>query len=206
MAINNLDDIVNHIPFYLVEDKDAKRGFIRNLESFPEKINYYTSNYPNHDLQGDGWEGLDVFNIDSREKVSIKGIVLSNSCDISTENTRDYPVNVVFAPIVKLAAYEERLKQAGLSKHKIDSKIASIKKQQVTSIFYLPQLGEFPESIVLFDDIHSLPVAYFQRKKSSQQVNKIFTLSQLGFYLFLFKISVHFCRFHEKVLRDKEQA
>lgn len=203
MDASILDNIVEHIPFYLIQDKDAQKGFIKNLENFPNNINYYTSYYPNEELQGDGWEGLDIVDIVTCNKIPVKGVILSNSCDISIENERDLPVNVVFAPIVKLEAYKEKLKNAGVSETQINSKIEAIKKQQVTSLFYLPALDKFPESIVIFDDVRSLPMNYFQNNKSKQTVKKIFTLSQFGFYLFLFKISIHFCRFHERVLRDK---
>lgn len=202
MDANILDNIVEHIPFYLTQDKDAKEGFVKNLENFPNNINYYTPHYPNDELQGDGWEGLDIIDVVTSKKISVKGIILSNSCDISTENKRDLPPNITFAPIVKLEAYRDKLIKAGVSQKQIKSKIEAIKKQQVTSLFYLPEEGDFPESIVIFDDIRSIPIDYFQNRKSSKIVTKIFTLSQFGFYLFLFKISIHFCRFHEKVLRD----
>ncbi|WP_314187007.1 hypothetical protein [Aggregatibacter kilianii] len=202
MDANILDNIVEHIPFYLTQDKDAKEGFVKNLEKFPNNINYYTSYYPNDELQGDGWEGLDIVDVVTSRKRSVKGIILSNSCDISTENKRELPPNILFAPIVELEVYRNRLIKAGIAENQINSKIEAIKKQKVTSLFYLPTMGNFPESIVIFDDVRSLPMHYFQGKKSSQIIKKVFTLSQFGFYLFLFKISIHFCRFHEKVLRD----
>ncbi|MGZ5601252.1 MAG: hypothetical protein ACXWFX_11735, partial [Methylobacter sp.] len=64
--------------------------------------------------------------------------------------------------------------------------------------------GGYLESdhIVLLDDLHTLPVKLFCEKNDRE---KQFTLSQAGFYLFLFKLSIHFCRFHENVLRDNEQ-
>ena len=202
MDANILENIVEHIPFYLTQDKDAKEGFVKNLENFPNNINYYTSYYPNDELQGDGWEGLDIVDVVTSRKRSVKGIILSNSCDISTENKRVLPPNILFAPIVELETYRNKLIKAGIAENQINSKIEAIKKQKVTSLFYLPTMGNFPESIVIFDDVRSLPMHYFQSKKSSQIIKKVFTLSQFGFYLFLFKISIHFCRFHEKVLRD----
>ncbi len=203
MDTNILDNIVEHIPFYLTQDKDAKNGFVKNLEDFPNNINYYTSYYPNDELQGDGWEGLDIVNVVTSERRRVLGIILSNSCDISTENKRDLPPNILFSPIVELKRYRNMLIKEGITESQIDSKFEAIKKQKVTSLFYLPTIGNFPESIVIFDDVRSLPMSYFQVKKSSKEIKKVFTLSQFGFYLFLFKISIHFCRFHEKVLRDK---
>ncbi|KLT73588.1 hypothetical protein PL75_01150 [Neisseria arctica] len=203
MEKNILNDIKCYMPPYLLQDKDATAGFIKNLENFPDNTNYYTSYHYDDELQGDGWSGLDIVNIETLKTTSIKGIILSNSCDISPENKRDIPTNIIFAPIIKLDMYKDKLIQSGISKSRIDSKIDAIKKQRVTSLFYLPKLEEeFPESIVVLDDVRSLPINYFQNKKLEQQTNKIFTLSQFGFYLFLIKISIHFCRSHEKILRD----
>lgn len=145
MDANILDNIVEHIPFYLTQDKDAKEGFVKNLENFPNNINYYTSYYPNDELQGDGWEGLDIVDVVTSRKRSIKGIILSNSCDISTENKRELPPNILFAPIVELEVYRNRLIKAGIAENQINSKIEAIKKQKVTSLFYLPTMGNFPE-------------------------------------------------------------
>ena len=52
--------------------------------------------------------------------------------------------------------------------------------------------------VVLLDDLHSIPLA------SHPGDQKLFTLSMAGFYLFIFKLSVHFCRLHEHVDRRSE--
>lgn len=196
-----VEDIKENIPYYL--SQEAKEGLVKALKDFPEGMNYYTTTYPNELLQGDGWNSLDVINIKTTEKKSIKGIILSNSCDISSQNARDIPARIVFAPIFPLYQYQNILENNGIDQAKISSKISSIKKQQVTSLFYLPK-GGYLESdyIASLDDLHSLPAQNFCEKINKK---KQFTLSQAGFYIFLFKLSIHFCRFHENVLRDYEQ-
>lgn len=88
----------------------------------------------------------------------------------------------------------------GLPADSISDKIKSIRNQEVTSIFYLPQGGGLSEEyIATLDDIHTIPIDYINEHKIEQN---LFNLSMFGFYLFLFKISVHFCRFHENVTRD----
>lgn len=195
------EDIKEHIPHYLTQE--AKEGLVKALKDFPEKMNYYTTEHTDELLQGDGWNSLDIIDVETAKQKSIKGIILSNSCDISSENTRDIPVRIVFAPIIPLSQYEALLEKNGIDLAKITSKVSSIKKQQVTSLFYLPK-GGYLESdhIALLDDLHSLPVRRFCKKTDKK---KQFTLSQAGFYLFLFKLSIHFCRFHEGVFRDYKQ-
>lgn len=196
-----VEDIKEHIPYYLTQE--AKEGLIKALKDFPEKMNYYTARHPSELLQGDGWNSLDIINIETAERKSIKGIILSNSCDISPENTRDLPARIVFAPIFPLSLYESLLAKSEIDLNKVSSKISSIKLQKVTSLFYLPKGGCLESDyIAVLDDLHTLPVQIFDKKPERE---KQFTLSQAGFYLFLFKLSIHFCRFHENVFRDYEQ-
>jgi hypothetical protein len=78
--------------------------------------------------------------------------------------------------------------------------LAAIREQSITSIFYLPKGAALDaEHIALLDDLHTVPLGYFSGK---EERSKLFTLGMTGFYLFLFKLSVHFCRFHESVPRS----
>ena len=193
-----VEDIKEHIPYYLTQE--AKNGLVKALSDFPEKINYYTAKDQDQLLQGDGWNSLDIINLETLEPKSIKGIILSNSCDISLENTRDIPARIIFAPIIPLSLYEALLTSKGIELSKVSSKVSSIKLQKVTSLFYLPKGGCLEsDHIAVLDDLHTLPVQMFCKKTIRE---KQFTLSQAGFYLFLFKLSIHFCRFHENVFRD----
>ncbi|MGZ8195644.1 MAG: hypothetical protein ACXWTH_08480 [Methylosarcina sp.] len=124
-----LEDIEEHIPYYLTQE--AKKGLVKALKDFPEKMNYYTTKHQDELLQGDGWNSLDIINIETVERKSIKGIILSNSCDISPENTRDVPARIVFAPIIPLSLYEGLLAQSGIDLEKVSSKVSAIKLQKV---------------------------------------------------------------------------
>lgn len=194
------------IPYYLTAEP-AQKALVRELKALSEgaTVGYYLNKLsdPHGDamLQGDGWPGFQVFSFDSGDRLSVRGIVLSNSCDVSPDNPRALPPKVTFAPIVKLSAIRNRLEQRGFTPAQIDGKIEAIRKQAVTSIFYLPAedpLGE--EYVALLDDLHSMPVAAHEKN------DKLFALSMAGFYLFVFKLSVHFCRLHENVDRALRAA
>ena len=71
----------------------------------------------------------------------------------------------------------------------------------MTTIFYLPsdaEAGLQDDHIVLLDNVHSMPSGVFQATPAKR---KAFTLSNLGFYIFIFKLSIHFCRLRENVIR-----
>jgi hypothetical protein len=150
-------------------------------------------------LQGDAWRQLHLRNFETGEKALVNGVVLSNTCDVAPDNKRDLPSNIVFAPLVALSAYERLLDNAGVSKQSISDKMNAIRRQRVTNLFYVPAGGALEaEHIVLLDDIHTMPAKAFEVHSST----KIFTLSQAGFYLFILKLSIHFCRFHENLARS----
>lgn len=196
----SLSDIQESIPSYLT--KEAKDGLLKALqEDFPKKINYYSNSYMDELLQGDGWKGLDIINIETLNKKPILGIILSNSCDISDENKRDVPPYIVFAPLISLDAYANILRKKDIPEHSINAKFTAIREQKVTSMFYLPKFDStMGESVALLDQVCSIPIDYFTKSTTK---SKKFTLSQVGFWLFLFKLSIHFCRFHEKIHRDE---
>lgn len=198
----SVDSLHDQIPYYLT--RDQKEGLLKALKDFPRNTPYYLTGqykeeYQEKLLQGDGWTKLKIFNFYTGEKASINGIVLSNTCDVTPENARELPVNIVFAPIVLLSAYSAALEKGGISSEKIQQKILAIKAQQITTIFYLPAGdGLDKDHMVLLDDIHTIPAKAFEQETGK---SKQFTLSLFGFYLFVFKLSVHFCRLHEGVNR-----
>src|SRR5262249_980279 len=152
-------------------------------------------------LQGDGWTKMEIIEFSSGARDKIKGLLLSNSCDIASANPRDFPPKIVFAPLVPLKAFADLLRQSPrLQSGQVEDKLTSIRKQRITSLFYLPQGGGLDaDHIAILDDLHSIPLATFLQEGER---TKLFTLGQMGFYLFVFKLSIHFCRFHEGVVRS----
>ncbi|WP_421404393.1 hypothetical protein [Agrobacterium fabrum] len=199
----------SQIPYYLTSEPEQKE-FLSALTSLigGASSGYFITSsfdpYKAEMLQGDGWRGLQVISFATGERRPIRGIVLSNSCDISTDNTRAFPPKVIFAPLVKLATIETKFKNAGLKTDQIADKLTAIRGQKITSFFYLPADGVLEEEyVVMLDDVHSMPSNIFIEQTEKQ---KLFTLSMAGFYLFVFKLSVHFCRLQENVKRVENAA
>lgn len=199
----DVESLQRQIPYYLTaEDRQA---LVDELKAISQggTANYILSSH--HDsfkeemLQGDGWRGFQLFMFESGDRRSVRGIVLSNSCDVDPSNPRDVPARVIFAPLVKLSAYEALLRGSGIDAARVDEKVASIKAQKTTNIFCLPAGGPLEEDyVVRLDDAHSMPVAAHVGAEGRE---KLFTLSNTGFYMLVLKLSVHFCRLQEKVNR-----
>ena len=192
------ESIKEQIPYYLTQK--AKDNLAKALDSFPRQIDYYIDQFENQILQGDGWTSITVFSFETGERRMVKAMLLSNSCDVAPDNKRIFPTKLTFAPIIKLNRYRELLNKAGLDEKQVLEKVAAIKEQKVTALFYLPKgAGLDEEYIALLDDLHTVPYQAFSIQSEKQ---KVFTLGQVGFYLFLLKLSVHFCRFHEEIHRS----
>jgi hypothetical protein len=91
------------------------------------------------------------------------------------------------------------LAQYGASEEKIKNHISDVKAQKVSSMFYLPSIGELGESVVFFDRLLHVSQKYVDRK--TVQTRRLFSLSDYGFYLFVFKLSIHLSRIREGVDR-----
>lgn len=193
------NNIKNHIPYYLTQNPEK---LIEALRDLPYIKNFYTNCHLEERLQGDGWNCLEIINFVNGDRKLIQGILLSNTCDIDTNNKRDFEPNITFAPILKLKKFIDLLRQQNINSKRIEEKIRSIKEQRVTTLFYLPANSKLEtDYIAQLDKVYTVPIKSFDQRTESV---KLFTLSQEGFYLFLFKLSVHFCRFHEGISRNSE--
>lgn len=109
--------------------------------------------------------------------------------------------NLIYAPIVKLKKLVSLLEENGIENAIIEDILISITKQYITQIFYLPiGYGIEDESIVFLDRINNCN-NFLEGKKINDI--RLFCLSDYGFYLLLFKLSVHMTRIQEKIDRNK---
>jgi len=202
----NFDDLKIYLPKFLSTESEKK--LFDGLKDFPSNIDQrlYTNFLENQPIifQGDGLQNLLAVNLPSTETKVVTGMVLSNTCDIDPNNKRNFPSQIVYAPIINFRKYADSLK-GGLTKAQVDGHLDAIKKQYITQIFYLPPIeGKLSESIVFLDRIHNISNDFFDRLQLD--ASRVFTLSDFGNYLFLFKLSLHFTRIQDKVERKSMQA
>jgi hypothetical protein len=203
-----LDDIQLFLPKYL--SAGSKEELFSGLKDFPENIDsrlYTTSLYETNILyQGDGIKDFLFINLPDNTSMKLApGIVLSNTCDLHTENLKLFQSRIIYAPILNLEKYQTNLrKQLDDKAYKVDNFIASIRKQEVTQIFYLPELPYvINESIVFLDRVLNIGNDFISREDLRER--RLFTLSNYGIYLFVFKLSLHFTRLQDSVDRQSVQ-
>lgn len=198
----NESELKIYLPKFL--SAESFNLLLNGLKDFPENIDsrMYTTFLKGEKniFQGDCLDGLHIVNIETLQKKNVRGIILSNTCDIDPANQRLLPASIVFAPLIGLSPYIDILKKGGLSEEKLTSHISSLKRQSTTHMLYLPSFADkLEESVVFLDKIHSIPARMIDLEEIDNQ--RVVSLSDYGSYMFLFKISMHFTRIQDKVER-----
>lgn len=199
----DFEEIKIYLPKYL--SIESEQNLFNNLKNFPNNINtrIYSTFHLNDQIiyQGDGLEGLLIINLPDSHIRKSKAIILSNTCDINLDNIRMYPPSICYSPIFNLQKFINRLKvRNAASPEKISHFVNSLKKQKISQIFYLPKGGKLDsDSFIFLNKINSCDNSSIERKNLNKM--RLFSLSNYGLYLFLFKLSIHFSRIREDVDR-----
>ena len=205
--------IRKHLPSYL--SAQQKEDLYQELRtSFPlstDPAKMFTSKTGESTfLQGDGiWE-LPMTQWDSQEKRYVttyfSASILSNTCDIYPENKRLIDPHVVVAAIFDLEGYLDFLRKRGEDDARIISFLDALKQNKISNLLYLPQRQNLlAESFIQFDFVSSFPISVLDKydNRLRPDGDRFFTFSDYGFYLFLVKLSIHFCRLREGVIRSE---
>lgn len=195
------EEFRTYLPEYL--SPSSKTSLFEELKQFPQNIDarLYTSKLETDGtfFQGDGLDGLWVSNLPDPTVKETRVMVLSNTCDVSEANNRLVGPRLMYCPIISLQKYGDMIRSHVGGSH--DQHLAEIRRQRISSMFYLPRnsaLGE--EGVALLDRINNCDLQKLDVAKLTK--TRLFTLSDYGFYLFLFKLSIHLTRIREGVARS----
>jgi len=199
----NYEEIEKYLPKYLSAQK--QKDLYEQLRDFPQNVHkiYGTDvSFDDGILQSDMVQDIPFYNLPDTNHKNTTVMVVSNSCDIDPSNKRPIPPKISYIPIIRLDKFVELLKNNDIDEQRIKSTVDSIKKQEKTNMFYLPQGQHMQEeSIALFENMLSINRDKFF-SLAMQSESKIATLGNYGFYMFLLKLSIHFTRIQESVDRD----
>lgn len=196
------------LPSYLTDETRKKlEGALKSFTKTSVVLeDPFTSFKNDYFLQGDIVENIPFPYWDNKQFITHNAprcMILSNTCDIDENNPRDIPIDCLLAPIMDLKKIQQKLQQSGASQQKIDNFIQDIKQYRITNLFYLPidSEGKYaphePGYIAVLDKTFSLPRSALDISQHVRSLNQFFS------YLFTFKLSIHLCRFHDKVDRDQ---
>ena len=184
------DELKKYLPKYLSEEN--YKTLLAELKSFPYNIDgrMYTSMLDKNVIfQGDGLKKMPIIDLANIERgvKKVSCLILSNTCDMDLSNSRMFPASIMYAPIINLTTYISVLQKQGINSNKI------------TQIIFLPANSQMEDSIVFLDKIYHVDNRFINRDTLEDQ--RLFSLSDYGFYMLIFKLSIHFSRIQEKVNR-----
>jgi len=132
-------DVSMFLPKFLSDAGQA--AFFEELKLFPYGTNkkFYTSYLQQNNMlyQGDGFSGVIIPDHDSKQFRECKAVLISNTCDVSIDNSRSYAIHLCFAPIISLSKFTQLISK-NLNEQNTNSLIESIRGQKVSKFFYLP--------------------------------------------------------------------
>ena len=204
----SLEQIKIYLPKYL--SPNSERQLFEEIAQFPDNIDqrFYTKRFWYGDtiFKGDGIKDLLVINLPDTKIAPVPSMIISNTCDISLDNVRMFSNAICYAPIFNMRKYRDSLLRRRVkSDESIEQHLDTIRKQQITQIFYLPKGSKLEdESLVFLDRINSCQSEAVSRRDLSEK--RLFTLSNYGAWLFLLKLSIHFTRFIDGVDRSEESS
>jgi hypothetical protein len=207
------DELSSLLPYYLVEPQKSrlKEALVQFYNRASESIKYqdfYKDFGHTFFLQSDllkeirfaEWDEVTL----SFSKAYTDAIVISNTCDIASENTRTLnKKECLLAPLIDFQEYLNELEKEGYTRDRIKEFSRIIRDQLCTNIFYLPlNTKDNREYIAFFDNLFWFPSQELNSYVGEIEQTRITSLSQFGHYLFCLKLSYHLCRLPEQCDRE----
>ena len=178
----------------------------KNGWNYPPYNHFYLSNKPNHFLQGDLVRGIRqaFWNpiMDEFQKIYANALILSNTCDLDGTNERIITKDVVLAPLTPFNDFVEELSLIVPNKTKLATIIEGVKSQTYSNVFYLPtNLRSNQDFVCFFDNAFWFPTDELAEYLPNIEQIRLQSLDYFGYYLFIVKLSYHFCRLPEEKQR-----
>ena len=203
MNQSQFDELIDSSPFI---DENLKKDCKRYLKQIPTSISsdwIYSKSLPEITCQGDVTDRFDIvfheFVGDSSEIRSLEDhpcILISHTCDMDLENkTREKFISI--APIFDYEEFAAQ-KYSGYSEERWNSFLESVKSNRITDILFLPGKESVGDFIVLLDRIYSFDSKILNIRLKTKMTNRLISLSQIGYYYFLIKLTYHFARYENR--------
>jgi hypothetical protein len=158
---------------------------------------------PDHFLQGDIVREIRYPYFNSQtgqyEKRYSDALILSNTCDMDIDgNSRKIEKQISITPLIPFNSYIKNI-ELTLSKSIAENLASEIQSQRYSNLLYLPDrvYSENTGYVAHLDQISFISPYEIKVLKNSIQGNRISSLSQVAFYLFIFKLSYHMFRLPE---------
>lgn len=171
--------------FNFLFEEDRKK-YLKNLigQFDDKKDELYNCEKNDNLVQGDVLTEivfLNIFDQGKAIKKKLKGMIISNSCDIENDE------NILVAPVYD---YSEDVRM----QNNDQSYIFNLKKNIICEKFYLPEYKEYSGFVVNFSKATSFNSNYFKSNVKDNSINRVASLSLNGWYFLMNKLALYLFR------------
>ena len=169
-------------PSITTQTKDALKNFILRYQTNPDF--FFATSLLDRVSQGDILTNIPFVTLQKDELLSggrLFAMAISCNCNY------DQGKNVILAPAYTPDFFIDSANgDSGL--------LASLRKNEIFDKFYLPSNEGCPELIIDFNGINSYKREYIEKTLNDNKSERVYSLSQTGYWYLICKLTVHFCR------------
>jgi hypothetical protein len=208
MNNRELDELIDSSHFIADHLKEQCKQYLKQI---PQGLGdwFYSSLIPQAAYQGDIVDKFEVVYyevVDDRLEIQsledFPCMLLSHTCDMDLEDkTREKYVSV--APVFSFKEFA-KFKTSEYSEKGWNDFLDAVKANRITDILYIPGKSPLDNSVILLDRISSVHPNLLKIRLQKGGTKRVLSLSQIGFYFFLIKLTYHFARYEdrEEILRE----
>ena len=202
MDSQEIDDLIDSSHFI---DEHLKEQCKQYFKQIPQGLGdwFYSSSAPQVIYQGDILDkfefiyyevvdgGLEIHSLEDTPCM-----LLSHTCDMAFEDkTREKFVSV--APAFSFKEFSE-FKISAYSDSGWKDFLNDVKANRIYDILYIPSKYPIDDLVIFLDRMTSVDPKLLQLKLGKGDSKRILSLSQIGFYFFLIKLTYHFARYEDR--------
>lgn len=203
-----LDELIDSSHFI---DDHLKGQCKEYLKQIPKGLGswFYSPSIPEDAYQGDIVDKFEMVysevvgaKLETRSLEDVPCMLLSHTCDMELRGkTREKYVSV--APVFSFKEFANS-RGTEYSEDRWDDFLTSVKANRITDILYIPKKGPLDDSVILLDRISSIDPKFLKIKLERGETKRVLSLSQIGFYFFLIKLTYHFARYEDRAEIQRE--
>jgi hypothetical protein len=202
MNSEEIDELISSSHFIDDHFKEQCKQYFKQI---PRGLGnwFYSLSIPPAAYQGDIVDKFELVyyevvenRLEVRSFKDVPCMLLSHTCDLDLENkTREKYVSV--APVLSFEEFAN-FKTSEYSDKGWKDFLDSVKANGITDILYIPGKSPLDDSVILLDRISSVDPKLLKIKIENSDTKRVLSLSQIGFYFFLIKLTYHFARYEDR--------
>ena len=199
-----IENLIDTAPFIDDALREECKKYFRQIPLILESQWFYSQSSCPFFRQADIIENLDFsYSEIEDDAVNIRVLedqtcmLVSNTCDMDLKD-KSRGKHILVALVVDYDVFASQEKTDSYTNVQWENYLESVRKNLITDILFIPENGEIKDSVVYLDKVFSCTLQQLLVMQEKDKIKKILSLSQVGHYYFLIKLTHHFARYENK--------